>query len=1048
MSYYRGINSLINTIKEAKRSGKNVNLLIGAGCSVSAEIPAATGILNEIENRYPEEYEQAQEKSYAECMAKLTATERRDLISGFVNEAKVNWAHIGIAQLLKSGYINRVLTTNFDNLVVRACSMVSEFPAIYDLATTNTFNPHLIPEKAVFYLHGQHTGFILCNTEEELNRQIDNIKPVFGSLKEKSVWIIVGYSGDNDPIFQLLSEEEKFEHRLFWVGFKKNKPSKALEAQLLGENKYAFFIKDYDADDFFVSLAKGLECFPPKIIQKPFTYLKDTLDTLCEYRMPEQREGYSSSLALNLSTQNIINRAVDEIENNKNSMAKHYYRSALYEEVIKLYSEPDIVDSDSEFINYYVKSLLNLETEAHVVTAIKAIDDNIEKSYNQEELTALKEICLIRLVEYKEEEEKTNILTEMCSRLETKYGLDEGNIDILNHLGIALGKLAHTKKDAGLIDEAEELFIKSYMKFKSAVMLKEKFLSPFLNMSLCICNLIDLNNKNHFKIKELFKEFIFTLEDIVVKKNQSKLNSAYKTKILHRIIFITRFIIPKYSKGEELRNLVDKIIIILDRLTQELDIDVKVLNTFGICFEWLGDNAATVNEKLTFYNKGIEKYKIAIKLNIDDEFINKNLAIIFRKVSTLDISEKDWSVSNLKKASYYVEKSSNLNIENADTLWLKIVILMELFNARSFKNQDEKLDIVRELKLTLEKFLEINSEDSTALQFYGIVLRLYSALDYKEETTVEEYLERSVSSLENAYSFQSSLDTIYELGESIDQLTIKGEKNKEQTLELWNSVLTKLNASAGEHKETAKYFNFKCFILNELANIHTEEDSVLALEYFNDILELYSNSYALYPNDDITLENWAKMLLKVAEIEQDQQKKLNLIKKGLEKFELMKSRELPTLEIGTMLNNISLRLIEEHNFLTSKEILEELIKLDEKNLYYNATFGMWHLRNINISIEESEEKGKHYYQEAIKIASENNNEVLDSLTQKFTYELSLFYIERENDEQKALPLLIKGLKLGNTERQTYYNDLLKLMSKFKMDFSNTEVAASEENKDQ
>ncbi|MED3992244.1 hypothetical protein [Priestia aryabhattai] len=1045
MSYYRGINSLINTIKEANKSGKNVNLLIGAGCSVSAEIPAATGILNEIKDRYPEEYEQAQEKSYAECMAKLTATERRDLISGFVNEAKVNWAHIGIAQLLKSGYINRVLTTNFDNLVVRACSMVSEFPAIYDLATTNTFNPHLIPEKAVFYLHGQHTGFILCNTEEELNKQIENIKPVFGSLKEKSVWIIVGYSGDNDPIFQLLSEEEKFEHRLFWIGFKDHKPSKALESQLLDENKYAFFIKNYDADDFFVSLAKGLECFPPKIIQKPFSYLKDTLDTLCEYKMPEQREGYSSSLALNLSTQNIINRAVEEIENNKNSMAKHYYRSALYEEVVKLYSEFETEDYDSEFINYYVKSLLNLETEEHIATSIKVINDTLEKSPNKE-LKALKEICLIRLVEYKEEEEKTNILTEMCDRLEINERLDEGNVDVLNHLGIALGKLAHTKKEAGLIEEAEELFTSSYIRFKSALMLRNKSLGPLLNMGLCICNLIDLDNENYLKIKDLFQEFILIIEDIVLDEKNSKLHSTYKNKIITRISLMTRFILSKFSETEELKDTIDKIILILDRLTQGLDANVNALKTFGLCFERLGNNTTDINEKLELYNKGIEKYKIAIKLNIDDEFINRKLAMLFKKISRLEIDEKEWSISNLKKASYHVEESLKFSGENKEILWIKALTLMELLTHTSSDMQEERLDILSESKLTLEKLLDINPNDSKSLELYGRTLELYSSLDYKEETLPEEYLERSITSLEKAYSIKNSLDKLYVLIEVIEQYTIKGNKSKEQTLELWNNTLIKLNTFPGENKDTIRYFNTKNFVLNRIADIHLEENRLVALEYFHEQLELHSHCYTLYPDDNINLETWIQTLLKVAEIEQNQQKKLNLIEKSLEKFEMIQARDYPTSNVGNMLNNISLDLIEEKNFVTSKEILDKLLKLDPRNLYYNATFGMWYFRNTDIVIEESEEKGKFYYQQAISFANENQDEVLNSLTQKFNYELSLFYIEREGNEQKALPLVIKGLQLGNMENQSFYNDLLKLMNKFNLNFGNTDVAASKEEK--
>lgn len=55
-------------------------------------------------------------------MNELALSERRDLIARYVDTAKINWAHICIAQLMKYGYVDRVLTTNFDSLIVRACA--------------------------------------------------------------------------------------------------------------------------------------------------------------------------------------------------------------------------------------------------------------------------------------------------------------------------------------------------------------------------------------------------------------------------------------------------------------------------------------------------------------------------------------------------------------------------------------------------------------------------------------------------------------------------------------------------------------------------------------------------------------------------------------------------------------------------------------------------------------------------------------------------------------------------------------------------------------
>ena len=66
---------------------------------------------------------------------------------------------------MANGYVDRVLTTNFDPLVVRACAAVGVFPGVYDFAASTYFKGAFVPDRAVFHLHGQSTGFVLMNTQ-------------------------------------------------------------------------------------------------------------------------------------------------------------------------------------------------------------------------------------------------------------------------------------------------------------------------------------------------------------------------------------------------------------------------------------------------------------------------------------------------------------------------------------------------------------------------------------------------------------------------------------------------------------------------------------------------------------------------------------------------------------------------------------------------------------------------------------------------------------------------------------------------------------------
>lgn len=334
MSYLREIDDVINALKCANKENIHVNLLIGAGCSVTAGIPTAKGMVDEIRKQYPLEYKRAKTKNYAECMSKLTPSERRNLICKYVSEAKVNWAHLSIAQLLKHGYISRVLTTNFDNLVLRASSLLGEFPAVYDLAlSSQQFRPDLLLEKSIIHLHGQYNGFILYNTERELEEQVQNLSGIFEELKQKSLWIVVGYSGQNDAILRLLEKEKIFEQRLFWVGYGFEEPNESLVERILREEKYAFYVKGYEADNFFVSLTNKLKLFPPAFIKKPFTYLNETLETITPFF-----SDVSLSRDIKQPTRNIVEVAIEKIENDRVLMCTHLLNYRLLEEFFELSS--------------------------------------------------------------------------------------------------------------------------------------------------------------------------------------------------------------------------------------------------------------------------------------------------------------------------------------------------------------------------------------------------------------------------------------------------------------------------------------------------------------------------------------------------------------------------------------------------------------------------------------------------------------------------------------------------------------------------------------
>ena len=280
--YDRSVHDVAESLRRGRSLGRGDDkkapvkccLLIGAGCSVSAGVPLARDFSKQIKKEYPHAYDKTKPETYAQCMAALSRGERYALIRKYIDRSEINPAHLAIAQLIKNDYVDRVLTTNFDPLVSRACSLISADIASYDFAAAQTFVPGDTHPAAVFHLHGQHSGFRLLNTDEECRSLREAIRPLFEDSAKRRIWIVAGYSGNQDPVFEQLSRMESFEHRLYWVCHNKTEPDYHVRSKLLHPNKYAFYVQGYDADSFFTELAAELDCYPPDFMVKPFSHLQ------------------------------------------------------------------------------------------------------------------------------------------------------------------------------------------------------------------------------------------------------------------------------------------------------------------------------------------------------------------------------------------------------------------------------------------------------------------------------------------------------------------------------------------------------------------------------------------------------------------------------------------------------------------------------------------------------------------------------------------------------------------------------------------------------
>lgn len=281
---------LAASLQDAKDNGGAI-LLVGAGISVSAGIPPAQKLMKIAIESFPnyftsEEQKLAQEDlsqlQYNDIMTKLSNVKRKELFRWFIEgntengieKAKLNFAHIAIAELLKQGYFSRILTVNFDPLLIHACYMVGmyPFPAIYDLGAMGKVNAELLHDPSIVYLNGQHVGFVQRNTTDQLEAHKETLTQIVRSTGCNKTWIVAGYSGENDPLMEALNELRPYNNWLYWLEYSDQVIQKDSHHFLENDEECKVLYK-CDADETFMNIADFLDC-SLDFIEQPYSELE------------------------------------------------------------------------------------------------------------------------------------------------------------------------------------------------------------------------------------------------------------------------------------------------------------------------------------------------------------------------------------------------------------------------------------------------------------------------------------------------------------------------------------------------------------------------------------------------------------------------------------------------------------------------------------------------------------------------------------------------------------------------------------------------------
>lgn len=499
------IEHLAYLLKQAKDKNQPQPIFfLGAGASRSGNIPSASEIINQILDDYSEspfvKDLPSESRTYANLMNCLLPDQRDELLKKYIDEAKINVTHIYLAQLLKEGYVDYILTVNFDNLMLRALALFNIFPSTYDMAILKDLTTTSFKEKSVVYLHGQNHGLWLLNTPVEMEKVKNTVPRIFDSIKNKRPWVFIGYSGE-DPIFEHVKNLGRFNNGLYWVTYNEHNPSENIQEFVSEPNTNAFVIKGYDSDSFMLKLNSELKLGQPYIIDKPFTALMDMLNEIVDIEDKEHFKGVKERLeiskkqvqeAINLNELGII----EPIENLKESTEIDLLKKEIINLIIaNKYEEKVISDIEEK-----VKRTSNQGLQTHLASLytnwgiylIGSIMTNEEADEEADELygRAIEKFqkaleikpdyyeayqnwgwALCRLAIVKEAEEADILYRQSFEKYKEAITIKPDFHKAYLNWGVALGFLAKTKKDK----EAEKLYSQSFEKFQKALEIKPDY---------------------------------------------------------------------------------------------------------------------------------------------------------------------------------------------------------------------------------------------------------------------------------------------------------------------------------------------------------------------------------------------------------------------------------------------------------------------------------------------------------------------------------------------------------------------------------------------
>lgn len=269
-------------------------LLLGSGLSRSAEIPTGWEITLDLVRRVAlaqgaeEQSDWAkwyrdktgQEPNYSALLEEIASSpdERRAILHRYIEPDEQDQeegrkvptkAHQAIAQLVRSGHIRVIVTTNFDRLMENALREQGIEPTVVSSADALAGAEPLTHSRCyILKLHGDYKDARILNTDQELSTYPECYDRLLDRIFDEHGLIICGWSGEWDHALRsAFLRAPNRRYPVYWAA----RGSLGTGATELAAHRSAKTISITGADEFFRSLQQRVETLEQSQRQNPLS---------------------------------------------------------------------------------------------------------------------------------------------------------------------------------------------------------------------------------------------------------------------------------------------------------------------------------------------------------------------------------------------------------------------------------------------------------------------------------------------------------------------------------------------------------------------------------------------------------------------------------------------------------------------------------------------------------------------------------------------------------------------------------------------------------